>query len=134
LQEKQLNLVWNVSPDLPPVKGDSGRLKQAFTNLLDNAVKYSKAGGNIGVRTELQDEQLLIEISDTGIGISLEEQHFIFDRFFRSELISEDYEGTGLGLSIVKSVVAQHQGRIWVTSALGAGATFTVVLPPFIED
>jgi signal transduction histidine kinase len=70
-----------------------------------------------------------MQVRDTGIGISLADQPYVFDKFYRAEAVAGSYQGTGLGLSIVKSVVERHQGRIWVESELGEGSTFTVVLP-----
>jgi signal transduction histidine kinase len=98
-------------------------------NLLENAMKYTPSNGTIFVEAEAEDDQVILRIRDTGPGIPHQDQPFLFDKFFRASNTPEDAPGTGLGLSIVKSIVDQHEGRIWVDSELGQGATFTVVLP-----
>ena len=129
IHNNQLNLVWRVAKEPYYVMADRARLTQVFSNLLDNAIKYTDPGGNIGIRTRRQDDQVIIEFNDSGIGIARGEQLFIFDRFYRSPEVAELIEGAGLGLSVVKSVVEQYQGRVWVTSAPEIGSTFSVVLP-----
>jgi two-component system NtrC family sensor kinase len=129
LQTKQLKLNLDMPEESVAVIGDRNRLHQAFGNLLSNAIKYTPEGGRIGLRAMAQDGQIIIQVSDTGVGISPADQPYIFDKFFRAENVSDTHEGTGLGLSIVKSVVERHHGRVWVTSELGKGTTFTVVLP-----
>lgn len=129
IQAKQLKLHLDLPEESATVTGDRNRLHQAFTNLLNNAIKYTPEGGRITVRAASQDEQMIIQIADTGVGIAPADQPYVFDKFFRAENVSETHQGTGLGLSIVKSVVERHHGRIWVTSDLGKGTTFTIVLP-----
>jgi two-component system phosphate regulon sensor histidine kinase PhoR len=129
IQAKQLRLNLDMPEQSVAVTGDRNRLHQAFGNLLGNAIKYTPDGGRIGLRAASQDGQIIIQVSDTGVGIAPADQPYIFDKFFRAENVSESHEGTGLGLSIVKSVVERHYGRVWVTSELGKGTTFTVVLP-----
>ena len=126
---KGLNLQLRLANEVVHVLGDQRRLHQALSNLVNNAVKYTPAGGAVRVESSLQDEQVIIRVSDTGIGISQAEQPYIFDKFFRSEQVTGSHEGTGLGLSIVKSVVERHQGRVYAMSELGEGTTFSVILP-----
>ena len=115
---------------LPAVQGDRESLKQAFTNLISNAINYNRERGTVTVSTREQDEHLEVEISDTGIGISQENLPFIFDEFFRVK--SEETRGitgSGLGLAITKRIIEAHDGSIKVESSLGKGSTFSVLLP-----
>jgi two-component system NtrC family sensor kinase len=129
IEESGLRLEATLQDGLPFVHGDPIRLRQLVDNLLQNAMKYTPADGVITVEAEAEDDQVILRIRDTGPGIPPHDQPFLFDKFFRASNTPEDAPGTGLGLSIVKSIVDQHDGRIWVESELGHGATFTVVLP-----
>lgn len=129
LTAKGLRLETRLQEGLPFVNGDPIRLRQMVGNLLENAMKYTPKGGTIYVEAEAEDEQVILRIQDTGPGIPPQDQPYLFDKFFRASNAPTDAPGTGLGLSIVKSIVDQHNGRIWVESELGKGATFTVVLP-----
>lgn len=129
IQGKQLNIKRNLSTKSLYVSGDRKRLHQAFTNLLSNAVKYTPEQGTIGVQVSEMNGQMIVEIADTGIGISAKDLPHIFDKFFRANDVLDSFEGTGLGLSIVKSVIERHNGRIWVNSQPGRGSVFSVVLP-----
>jgi two-component system NtrC family sensor kinase len=133
LEEKNQKLELDIFHDLPNVSGDETRLRQMIDNLLSNASKYSPVGGVIRVSARHERDQIIIQVSDTGYGIPLSDQPYIFDKFFRAANVDEDILGTGLGLAIVKSIVENHQGRIWVESALGEGTKFTVVLPTMSE-
>lgn len=118
------------SPPAPPVMvaGDRDRLKQVMVNLIDNAIKYTPAGGAVTVRTGLDGDCAILEVEDTGIGISPDQQERIFDRFHR---VSTDRgeEGAGLGLAIVKAICHAHGGSIGVRSAPRQGSCFRVELP-----
>lgn len=118
-------------PDVPlVVLGDRAQLERVLLNLLSNAVKFTEDGGEIDCRLEEQDDEAVLTVSDTGIGIPEEEQGGLFEKFFRSSTAQDRaIQGTGLGLSIVASIVAAHGGRIEVRSAHLAGTTFTVRLP-----
>lgn len=131
---KHLHLRFDASSSLPGVQGIPLRLRQVFVNLIDNAIKYTPAGGAIHISLFEETGQVVACVSDTGIGISREEQQHIFDKFYRSERVTQNYEGTGLGLSIVKSIIDGHNGRIWVDSTIGEGTTFTVMLPAFVSE
>jgi len=126
---KQITLQVDLQEKLPLVHGDPIRLRQVIANLLENGLKYTPPGGRVVLDAREEDEQIIICISDTGPGIPPADQPYLFDKFFRASNVPEEARGTGLGLSIVKSIVEQHDGRIWVESELGKGATFTVVLP-----
>src|SRR5262249_13963380 len=94
-----------------------------------NAIKYTMSGGKIKISIQPEGPLVILRVSDSGVGIPKEDQPYVFDKFYRSENVTGDFEGTGLGLAIVKSIVDQHEGRIWLESKEGQGTTFTVVLP-----
>ena len=99
-------------------------------NLVSNAVKYTGAGGAVAVAGRREDDEVVLSVTDTGIGISAEDQRGLFTAFFRSSDPAAQREaGTGLGLATVATVVERHEGRVEVSSRLGEGSTFTVHLP-----
>jgi len=126
---RQISVEASLPDDLPMVTGDPYRLRQMIGNLLENAIKYSAAGGRVEISAEGEGDQVILRVNDNGPGIPTSEQPYLFDKFFRASNVPEDVTGTGLGLSIVKSIVDNHHGRIWVDSKIGQGSTFTVVLP-----
>src|SRR6266516_2786924 len=107
---------------------DSNRLRQVFANLLDNALKYTPEGGRVTITTRNDPTQVVVQFRDTGIGIPAEEQDKIWARLYRGDK-SRSQRGLGLGLSLVKAVVEAHQGKVTVTSEVGAGSEFSVTLP-----
>jgi len=113
---------------LPPVNGDPRQLRRVFTNLLDNAVKFSSKGGNIIVSTATDASGIRVSVKDHGTGISADDLPYIFDAFHRGKA-GETVTGFGLGLAAVKAIVGAHAGRVFVDSEMGKGSTFTVVLP-----
>jgi two-component system, OmpR family, phosphate regulon sensor histidine kinase PhoR len=129
LTQKPITLQLQVPADLPQVLGNPMRLRQMITNLVANAIQYTQPGGLVEVMASYEKEQVIFRVRDTGIGISPTDQPFIFEKFFRGKNVQNSSAGSGLGLSIVKSIVDNHQGRIWVDSVIGQGSTFTVVLP-----
>jgi signal transduction histidine kinase len=127
---KQLTIELEVDPDGESIEIDPTLIRQAVGNLVDNAIKYTEAGGEVKVECYQLGGQQVIKVRDTGLGIAPADQARLFEKFFRSqrkELLRE--RGSGLGLAIVKSIVDQHGGRIHVESRLGEGSTFTVRLP-----
>jgi signal transduction histidine kinase/CheY-like chemotaxis protein len=127
---KKQVLQVQIAPDLPQVLVNPLRLNQALSNLVSNAIKYTPEGGHISVAICMEDGQVAVKIEDDGIGISQEDLPHIFDKFYRVDRPeTEGIVGSGLGLSIVKTIIEKHQGRIWVTSKVGEGTAFTVVLP-----
>jgi two-component system NtrC family sensor kinase len=104
-----------------------------LSNLINNAIKYTPAGGWVAVNAWAEGDLVIIQIRDNGAGIPPADQPYIFDKFYRASNIPSETPGTGLGLAIVKSIVDNHQGRIWVNSSAGHGTTFTVVLPVIEE-
>lgn len=131
-KDKGIELLQEVTPNLPLVKGNYDLLLQVLANLVGNALKFTKAGGKVAIRAyELppkanhhQSGQVRIEVSDTGIGIGPEDQQAIFDRFFRVENRVHTLEGTGLGLSIVRNIMERHGTKVHLVSEVGVGTTF----------
>jgi signal transduction histidine kinase len=120
----------NIQPDLPPVLIDRDAMAQAISNLLDNAIKYSREVKQLSITTETVRSNLSIEIADHGIGIPRAEQAKIFDKFYRvGNGLVHDVKGSGLGLSLVKHIIEAHKGTISVESDVGKGSRFTILLP-----
>jgi signal transduction histidine kinase len=132
LQAEQANVRFNLQlGPLPTITGDGDRLSQVFTNLVDNAIKYSPAGGQVTIFAALAGADVLIQVRDSGTGISPEDQKRIFERFYQVDKSRRggSGRGVGLGLAIAHQIVTAHHGRIWVDSAPGQGSTFSVSLP-----
>ena len=125
-----INVDIDVDERLGEFTGDERKIKQILLNLLSNAVKFTPEGGRIGITARQRDGAVEISVSDTGIGISPEDQPKIFEEFRQ---VGSDYahkvEGTGIGLTLAKKFVELHGGRIWVESELGKGSTFIFTLP-----
>jgi PAS domain S-box-containing protein len=129
-REKGLSLEWEEPGQLPQVRGDDARVTQVLNNLIANAWQYTPSGGRVTISTRLVDGFLQVDVSDTGIGIAVEEIRRIFDRFYRVDHpVVQEAGGTGLGLSIVKMFVEMLGGEIWVESKLDVGSTFSFTLP-----
>jgi len=127
--DKEVSISTN-APNAVIIQGDRARFKQVVVNLLDNAIKYTSSGGQVSISVVARNGHAVLEVADTGIGIPLEAQPRIFERFFRvDEARSRELGGAGLGLSIVKSICAAYGGKIEVESAQGAGSRFKVELP-----
>ena len=131
-RRKGISLLWKRSGSLGSysIRGDETQLTSMFSNLVDNAVKYTPAGGQVEVTGDADDEEVIVRVTDTGIGIDAENLSRIFERFYRVDKArSKATGGTGLGLSIVRHVAENHGGRVTVDSTPGKGSTFTVRLP-----
>ncbi|WP_310530305.1 ATP-binding protein [Nocardioides sp.] len=127
---KSVELTLTCSPGVDTVHVDREQLERALLNLLTNAVKFTPAGGQVALRAEHVDADLVVTISDNGVGIPEDEQMGLFTRFFRSSIATRlAIPGTGLGLVIVKQIVEQHGGTISIVSAPGSGTTVTVTIP-----
>jgi two-component system phosphate regulon sensor histidine kinase PhoR len=130
--EKDLRISVNLGNSLPDIAADRRRLAEVLQNLLDNAIQYTPAGGQIMLSASADDEEVTFTVSDTGIGIPQADQPRIFERFYRVDVArSREVGGTGLGLSIAKHLVEVHGGRIWVESEVGQGAQFHFTVPIF---
>jgi signal transduction histidine kinase len=111
------------------VTGEPSQLRRLFSNLLDNAIKYTNHGGSVTVSLDKIDKCAVVSIQDTGIGIANDDLPFVFNRFWREDSARCHQEGTGLGLAIAKAITQYHGGTISVTSTLGVGTNFNVRLP-----
>ncbi len=128
--EKKLSIEVGIPSDLPLVRADETRLQEVLYNLLDNALKYTKAGGRIHLRAERRGEEVALSVSDTGVGIPESDLPRIFERFYRADKArSRELGGTGLGLSIVKHIAQMHGGRVEGESILHQGTTIRVIIP-----
>ncbi len=126
-EHKDVKLILRPLPDVH-VWADVNQVQRALQNLLHNAIKYTPAGGNIIISSEVGDEEVTVIVADTGVGIAAKDQEQVFERFYKANRGRSD-EGTGLGLAITRHIIKGHGGRIWVESQLGQGATFFFTLP-----
>ena len=127
VQDNDQILTLQVDGDLIPIIGNMIHLRQMFCNLIGNAIKYTPPEGQIKVLAWTEQEQVFVQISDTGRGIPTADLPYIFDKFYRGSNIPVDIPGTGLGLTIVKTIIENHNGRIWAESKPDQGASFTIV-------
>jgi two-component system phosphate regulon sensor histidine kinase PhoR len=127
---KQISLAAESPSEAISVLADEEGLEQILSNLVDNALKYTPAGGRVTIRWQVNDDAVIMEVSDSGLGISSEDQARVFERFYRVDKArSRELGGTGLGLSIVKHLAQAFGGSVSVRSELGRGSTFSVRLP-----
>ena len=129
-EDKKYELVRDYPITSVWIEIDTDKMTQVIDNILNNAIKYSPDGGKITVTMKTTDDQMILSISDQGLGIPKQDLPRIFDRFYRVDRArSRAQGGTGLGLSIAKEIIKQHNGFIWAKSIYGKGSTFTIVLP-----
>jgi two-component system sensor histidine kinase/response regulator len=129
-EAKKVVIELNITDNLPQLIGDPNCLKEAFLNLISNAIIYNREGGTVTVTAKEQGDELVVEVSDTGIGISKENLPFIFDEFFRvKSKETQHISGTGLGLPIAKKIIEAHNGCVKVASEPGKGTNFSILLP-----
>jgi PAS domain S-box-containing protein len=129
VEAKRLEMIKDIEPGLPEVVGDRDRLLQVAINLISNAIKFTETG-SVTLKVRQQDNHLVISVIDTGIGIALDDQPKVFERFKQvGDTLTDKPKGTGLGLPICKQIVEHHGGRIWVESQLHEGSTFSFTLP-----
>jgi PAS domain S-box-containing protein len=112
----------------PTVRADRVRLGQVFDNLISNAIKFTPAGGRVGLTISMAGDEAIVVVTDSGMGMSSEDQQRLFTRFFRTKTAAK-IQGTGLGLSITKAIVDAHHGSISVESEVGSGTSFTFTMP-----
>jgi signal transduction histidine kinase len=128
-QRRGIALVHAVDERLGNIRGDERKVKQVLLNLLSNALKFTPEGGRIDVRAGVRDGEVQVSVTDTGVGIALEDQETVFEEFRQVGTAAKKVEGTGLGLAICRKFIELHGGRIWVESAVGSGSTFAFTLP-----
>ena len=128
MERREVTAVKELAPDLPPVPADRERVRQVIINLVHNAIKFNRPGGSIRAATKTIDDAVLVEIADTGQGISRDALPHVFERFYKADR-SRAGQGSGMGLAIARHVVEAHGGKIRVQSEEGKGATFTFTLP-----
>ena len=141
-EKKNIDLETALARELPPMYQDQARVQQILNNLLSNAIKFTPEGGRIVVAAApRREEHLVLQVSDTGVGIAEEDQQTIFEKFRQGrtgapsgDAMTREYSGSGLGLSIVKELCKLLGGGISVQSELGKGSTFTVRLPWRIQE
>jgi two-component system phosphate regulon sensor histidine kinase PhoR len=130
IADKRLQVVVDLSPNLPLLRADEMRLQEILYNLLDNAVKYSRESGTIRLQANQLGDEIVLNVTDSGVGIARHDLPRIFERFYRVDKArSRELGGTGLGLSIVKHIVQLHGGRVEAESDPGRGTTIRIVLP-----
>jgi two-component system sensor histidine kinase ResE len=134
-REKQIHLSADLAEGLPTVYWDEDKIEQVLTNLIDNAIRHTPAGGSVCVHVYQQDGMIHLDVEDTGSGIPDEDLPFVFERFYKADKARTRGQsgGTGLGLAIVKHLVTAHGGNVSVKSQLGVGTTFMVELPERVE-
>ena len=126
---KSIRISLTPTTPLPPVIADKDKVCIAIENLIENAIKYNKNGGSVTIHAEPFRDSLVISITDTGIGIPLNDQKNIFGKFFRAENAKQFQKGTGLGLFVVKQLIEANHGKVWFESTEGIGTTLFVSLP-----
>ena len=130
ISQKQISLVLNIPADLSRVTADQLRFSQVMGNLISNACKYSLEGAEVTITARERAGLVKIDVSDTGIGMSDDDQSKLFTKFFRVDnSLTRKVSGTGIGLYIAKYLVEAHGGDIWVQSEEGSGSTFSFTLP-----
>jgi two-component system, OmpR family, phosphate regulon sensor histidine kinase PhoR len=130
LAQERFELRLDLDDTLPPVLADSDAIQQAILNLLTNAMKYSGTSRRIELSLSRDGEQAIVAVTDHGLGIPVNEQPRLFDRFYRAQTPENRHvPGTGLGLTIVQHIVAAHRGTVTVESSPGAGSTFRLAFP-----
>lgn len=123
---EEIAVEYEESESIAIVNGDKNRLRQVFINILDNAIKYSEAGGKIRIETELSEKEILITISDTGCGISKADLPKVKDRFYKA---NHTVRGSGIGLAVADEIIKMHGGALTITSEIGKGTSVLIVLP-----
>ena len=129
--QKQIVISTEINPQAAPlVEADQALLQQALHNLIENAVKYTESGGKVFIRVAPDQERVIFEVSDTGIGIAPVDLPRLFEKFYRGgQREAKKRQGTGLGLAIVKSIAERHKGEVWAESQLGKGSKFYFAIP-----
>ncbi len=140
-EKKNIDLSWEVDPELPLLRQDEGKLRQIIYNLLSNAIKFTPEGGRVQIAAVADDDQMELIVDDTGVGIPLEDQETIFEKFRQgnttpggNNALTREFAGTGLGLSIVKELSKLLGGEVSLQSELGKGSRFVVCVPVYLAE
>ena len=128
-ENSELQIVVELPKNLPTVVADQQRFRQVISNLVTNAIKFSPPGGEILVRAEATDKELIVEVVDQGKGIPEDEKERLFDPYFSTDQDRQRFPGLGIGLALAKQIVEAHSGRIWVESKVGVGSKFVIEIP-----
>ncbi len=128
-QSREIDVAINNARKNVIVEGNSVLLSRAVSNLLDNAIKYTPAGGKVQIKLDKQNGQATVSVIDNGPGIKARDLPRVFEKFYRAREELDEIPGTGLGLAIVKTIAEQHSGRVWVESQPNTGSVFTIALP-----
>jgi signal transduction histidine kinase len=130
LKERQIEFSLDVPGDIKSVFADYSQIKRVFINLINNAIKFTPAQGKITAKCHSLDNQVQVDVSDTGCGIPEQALEKIFEEFYRVDNdINQQVKGTGLGLTLVRNIIEAHKGKVWVKSKVGSGSTFSFTLP-----
>jgi signal transduction histidine kinase len=129
MEDEGIELIRDIQPELPLVSIDAHRIEQVLLNLLSNAIRHTPSGGQIVVHASRLKSEVLVQIRDSGPGLSETDLEHVFDRFYRADEARSSDTGTGLGLSIAKALIEAHSGRIWAENAPEGGASFSFALP-----
>src|SRR5207253_7601508 len=134
-EKKNIELKEQIASEIPLLRQDPGKLQQILSNLLSNAIKFTPEGGRVLLRADADMQQVILTVSDTGVGIAPEEQELVFEKFRQSgNPLTREHAGTGLGLSIVRELAKLLGGEVTLQSELGRGSKFTVRLPLQLSD
>ena len=135
-EKKKITLTYQkLGDEEAQVEIDIQRFVQVLQNIISNAIKYTQSGGNVTIITDSTPADVVVQVTDTGLGIPAQDLPFIFDKFYRiNSHLHRQEEGTGLGLAIVKALTEQHGGQIKVESEEDVGSTFTLTLPRVTES
>lgn len=134
-KEKNIGLKFNIAPKLPTIKGDRDKISMALHNLISNALKYTPEDGSVTVNLSTNESQIVVEVIDTGIGLTDEDAEKVFEKFYRAQdKRVRKITGTGLGLALAREVIRLHGGDVMVQSVLNEGSTFTLTLPVVVPQ
>ena len=134
IKSKSIKVQTDLAPSIPALRANPIRLRQILDNVIGNAIKYSNTNGAVKISVHQEGDQIILQVTDEGPGIPPSDQPHIFDKFYRASNVNLNVEGSGLGLAIVRTIVENHQGRIWLESTLGKGSSFFIVLPIHSES
>ncbi|MFQ6136242.1 MAG: sensor histidine kinase, partial [Candidatus Hydrothermarchaeales archaeon] len=128
--ENEIEIKTSIQEDLPKVRADFDELKHVLLNLLDNAIKFNRKGGEVLIEAGQKGDVVEVSVSDTGIGIAEEHLEKVFDRLYQIDVsTTRKHGGIGMGLAVAKEIVEAHGGRIWVESEIGKGSHFCFTVP-----